>query len=193
MASSSDPDASLVARIAKGDQRAARTLVARRLPQMTALAYRMLGDAAEAEDVAQEVFLRVWRSAGEWRQGQAKFSTWMSRVAINLCYDRLRKKREHLTETPPEQVDEGPSAFDALHGQDVSVRVAAAVDALPPRQRAAIALCHYQDMSNIEAAAVLETTVEAVEGLLGRARRALRAALAADAAALLESTDGARG
>ncbi len=188
-----DPDAPLVARIARGDQRAAAVLVDRHLPRMTALARRMLGDPAEAEDVAQEVFLRVWRNAAKWRPGEAKFETWMHRVAMNLCYDRLRRRREIATDAPPERHDETPSAFAQAHGRDVAKRVEAAVAALPPRQRAAISLCHYQEMSNIQAAEVLETSVEAVESLLGRARRSLRAALAGEAPDLLDQTDGMRG
>jgi RNA polymerase sigma-70 factor (ECF subfamily) len=188
-----DPDARLVARIAKGDQDAARRLVERRLDRILAVGRRMLGDEAEAEDVAQEVFLRVWRTAGSWEPGRAKFETWMHRVAINLCYDRLRRGREVATEAPPERADEGPSAFDALHGGDVAARVQAALAKLPPRQRAAVTLCHYQELSNIEAAEALEISVEAVESLLSRARRSLRNALADDARELLEAVDGARG
>jgi RNA polymerase sigma-70 factor (ECF subfamily) len=89
-----DPDADLVRNIAAGDARAAEALVRRHLPRMVGLARRMLGDASEAEDVAQDVFLRVWREAPRWRPGAAKFETWMHRVALNLCYDRLRRRRE---------------------------------------------------------------------------------------------------
>src|SRR5512134_3880382 len=89
-----DPDASLVQNVGAGDARAAEALVRRHLPRMVGLARRMLGDASEAEDVAQDVFLRVWREAPRWKPGAAKFETWMHRVALNLCYDRLRRNRE---------------------------------------------------------------------------------------------------
>src|SRR5512147_367541 len=89
-----DPDADLVRSAGAGDAQAASALVRRHLPKMVGLARRMLGDAAEAEDVAQDVFLRVWREAPRWRPGAAKFETWMHRVALNLCYDRLRRRRE---------------------------------------------------------------------------------------------------
>ncbi|MEO8114874.1 MAG: RNA polymerase sigma factor [Phenylobacterium sp.] len=173
-----DPDEELLARVAAGDPAAARTLVARKLPRLLALGQRMLGEAAEAEDVAQEAFLRVWRQAPRWRPGVARFDTWLHRVALNLCYDRLRRRRETVVERPPEQVDEGPAPDRGLAAADVGRRVGAALQALPERQREAIVLCHYQEFGNIEAAALMGVSVEALEGLLGRGRRALRAALA---------------
>ncbi len=103
-----DPDLELVQRVGRGDTAAAQALVARKLPRIHGLARRLLGDAAEAEDVAQDAFLRVWKQAPSWRPGQAKFDTWLHRVTLNLCYDRLRRRRELPTEQPPEQVDPGP-------------------------------------------------------------------------------------
>jgi RNA polymerase sigma-70 factor (ECF subfamily) len=172
-----DPDEELLARVAKGDPAAVRALVARKLPRLMALASRMLNDAAEAEDVAQEAFLRVWRQAPRWRPGAAKFDTWLHRVALNLCYDRLRRRREIATAEPPEVADPSPGPDRGLDARDTGARVAAALQALPDRQREAIVLCHYQELGNIEAAAVMGVSVEAVESLLGRGRRALRAAL----------------
>ncbi|MDB5494452.1 MAG: polymerase sigma-70 factor, subfamily [Phenylobacterium sp.] len=173
-----DPDEALLARVAEGDPAAVRALVARKLPRLMSLAQRMLGEASEAEDVAQETFLRVWKQAPRWRPGRAKFDTWLHRVALNLCYDRLRRRREIVTDEPPEQADPGPSPDRGLEARDVASRVSRALAALPDRQREAIVLCHYQELGNIEAAAVMGVSVEALEGLLGRGRRALRAALA---------------
>lgn len=177
-AEAADADEDLVVRIARGDPAAVRAFVARKGPRMMALAQRMLGDAAEAEDVVQEVFVRVWRQAPAWRPGQARFDTWMHRVGLNLCYDRLRRRREQPTAEPPEQVDEGPAPDRGLIAADVGRRVEAALAALPDRQREAIVLCHYQGLGNIDAAALMEISVEALESLLSRGRRALRTSLA---------------
>ena len=169
-----DPDAGLVALTGQGDAEAASRLVARHLPRMTALARRMLGDSAEAEDVAQDVFLKVWTQAKRWKPGAAKFETWLHRVAINACYDRLRKKKGVPLDETDERPDPGPDPEQALGQSQVSRAVDAALQTLPERQRAAIALCHYQGLGNIEAAAALEISVEALESLLSRGRRALK-------------------
>lgn len=173
-----DPDADLVRRVGLGDDLAIRALTARKLPRLTALATRILGDACEAEDVAQESLIRAWRQAPTWRFGEARFDTWLHRVAVNLCRDRLRRRRPGGAEDLDALVDPGPAPDRGLEARDVGDRVAAAMAALPPRQREALVLCHYQELGNIEAAAVLDVSVEALESLLSRGRRALRAALA---------------
>jgi RNA polymerase sigma-70 factor (ECF subfamily) len=173
-----DPDEELLIRIADGDPAASRALVARKLPRILGLAQRMLGDKTEAEDVAQEAFLRVWRQAPKWRPGEARFDTWLHRVSLNLCYDRLRRRREISTDDPPEVVDDGPAPDRGLEAEDTGRRVGQALAKLPDRQREAVVLCHYQELGNIEAAAVMGVTVEALESLLSRGRRSLRVALA---------------
>lgn len=173
-----DPDEELVRRVGQGDPAAIQAMVARKLPRMLALAQRMLGDAAEAEDVAQDAMLRAWKQAPRWTPGQAKFDTWLHRVALNLCYDRLRRRRETPTATPPDQPYTGPAPDRGLLAADVGARVDAALTRLPDRQREAIVLCHYQELTNIEAAALMAVSVEALESLLSRGRRALRLALA---------------
>ncbi|MDO8901451.1 MAG: RNA polymerase sigma factor [Phenylobacterium sp.] len=178
MAAATDPDEELLGRVALGDPTAVRALMARKLPRINGLAQRMLGDGAEAEDVAQEVFVRAWRQAPKWRPGAARFDTWLHRVALNLCYDRLRRRREIPTEFPPEQIDEGPAPDRGLEAAEVGSRVAAAMARLPDRQREAVVLCHYQELGNIEAAGLMGVSVEALESLLSRGRRALRGALA---------------
>ncbi|TPI42701.1 RNA polymerase sigma factor [Mesorhizobium sp. B3-1-9] len=173
-----DPDEELVRRIGAGDPGAVQAMVARKLPRILALAARMLGDAAEAEDVAQETFVRIWRHASGWRQGQARFDTWIHRVALNLCYDRLRRRREWTTDEPPEVADEAPLP-DAMPG-DEERRVSQALQRIAPRQREAIVLVYYQELSNIEAAGAMQVSVDALESLLARGRRALQAMLAGD-------------
>ena len=144
-----DPDEELLSRIASGDPAAARALVARKLPRLMSLAGRLLGDAAEAEDVAQDAFVRVWKQAPKWQAGAARFDTWLHRVALNLCYDRLRRRRELAYAEPPEQVDEGPGPERGLQALDTGRQVARALQGLPDRQREAIVLCHYQELGNI--------------------------------------------
>jgi RNA polymerase sigma-70 factor (ECF subfamily) len=173
-----DPDDELVRRAGQGDAAAVQALVARKLRRVLSLAERMLGDAAEAEDVAQETFYRVWRQAPRWRPGAARFDTWLHRVTLNLCYDRLRRRRERPTADPPETPDPGPAPDRGLQAADVGRRVRDAMQQLPPRQREAIVLCHFEDLGNIEAAGVMGVTVEALESLLSRGRRALKTALA---------------
>jgi RNA polymerase sigma factor (sigma-70 family) len=174
---SADPDEALIARIARGEPGAADAFVAAKLGRILSLARRMLGDPVEAEDVAQEVFLRVWRHAASWRPGAARFDTWMHRVALNLCYDRLRRRREQPYADPPDTPDPGPGPDRGLEASDARRAVAAAMAKLPHRQREAIVLCHYQELGNIEASELMGISVEALESLLARARRNLRATL----------------
>ncbi len=175
--SSEDPDMELLARIGRGEETAFRTLLAGKLPRIHALALRLLGDSGAADEVAQDTFFRAWRQARDWRPGQARFDTWLHRVALNLCYDRLRKRREILVPEPPEQVDPSLRVDQRLEREQTVQRVQAALARLPPRQREAIVLHTYQELSNIETARVLEISVEALESLLSRARRTLRSLL----------------
>ena len=173
-----DPDGELVRRAGLGETAAVQALVARKLGRVLSLAERLLGDVLGLERVAQETFLRVWRIAPRWRPGAAKFDTWLHRVTLNLCFDRLRRRRERPTAEPPDLPDPGPAPDRGLIAEDLGRRVRAALQALPPRQRQAIVLCHYQEVGNIEAAGLMGVSVEALESLLSRGRRALKSALA---------------
>lgn len=172
-----DPDLALIERVARGEADAVRLLVSAKLPRVLALATRMLGDRPEAEDVSQEVFERAWKQAARWQAGRARFDTWLHTVTLNLCRDRLRRRRETTVAELPEQVDPAPRPDEAMGERQQSRCVEAAVRQLPARQREAILLVHYQDMSNIEAAGVLGVSIEALESLLARARRSLRRTL----------------
>lgn len=169
-----DLDVDLLARIGTGEQAAFRMLMTSKLPRVHGLALRLLRDPAQADDVAQEVFLRVWRHARDWQPGRARFDTWLHRVTLNLCMDRLRRRREMVVADPPEQIDPAPGADETIERDTAARRVEAAIAGLPPRQREALVLQVYQGLSNIESAAVLGIGVEALESLLARARRALR-------------------
>lgn len=172
-----DPDGELVVRVAAGEAAAARALMARHLPKILNLARRMLGDAVEAEDVAQDAFMRVWTHAPRWRPGRAKFETWLHRVALNLCYDRLRRRPTKAIEDVPEFADRAPGPAARLFETQLATVVNEALKRLPDRQREALVLCHYQGLTNIDAAQVMEVSVEALESLLSRARRTLKTML----------------
>jgi RNA polymerase sigma factor (sigma-70 family) len=170
-------DDELIRRYALGDAAAARTLVERHAPRLMALGRRMLGDPAEAEDVAQEAMLRLWRGAAAWRPGEAGAGTWLHRVATNLCLDRLRRRRP-TGELPEDAPDGGRSVVATLARADRAAALDAALAELPERQRVAIVLRHIEERGNPEIAAALDVSVEAVESLLARGRRALSARLA---------------
>ncbi|TDQ61372.1 RNA polymerase ECF family sigma subunit [Phaeovulum veldkampii DSM 11550] len=171
-------DEALLVLYANGDRDAARFLTLRLVPRVLRVAARMLGDAAEAEDVAQEAMLRLWRVAPEWRQGEAQVSTWLYRVAANLCTDRLRRRRGLALDEVAEPEDGRPSAVEGMIAADRATALQAALDALPERQRQAVILRHLEGLTNPEIAQVMEIGVEAVESLTARGKRALTAMLA---------------
>ena len=170
------PDEALMARIAGGDERAFRALARRHVPYAIALARRVLGNGADAEDVAQDAMLRVWTNAPRWKP-LASFRTWLTRIVVNLCLDRKRKVPFAALEAAGEIVDPAPDAAAQHERSDDERRVDKAIGELPDRQRTAIVLTYHQGMSNAQTADILNTTVKAVETLLVRAKQNLRAAL----------------
>src|SRR5690242_4942142 len=172
-----DPDAELVARAGRGDRAAAQALMARHLPKMMQLARRMLSDQIEAEDAVQDAFMRLWTHAARWQPGRAKFETWLYRVTLNQCYDRLRRKSTASIDEAMQVVDPAAGPEATHENTVVAASIESALAELPERQRAAIVLCHYQECGNIEAADILGISVEALESLLARGRRALRTKL----------------
>lgn len=173
-------DAAFAARIASGEQAAMREAVEEYLPQVFATAKRMLRNEADAEEVAQETFLRIWNSVGTWTPKGARLRTWVVRIAINLCYDRMRRKsygKSDPLETAPEMADDAPDAVALLAARDQSSLLEQAMNGLPERQRLALQLVHFDEMSNGGAAEMMEVSVDALESLLARGRRGLKAAL----------------
>ena len=173
-------DRALLDRIRTGDQAAFAALVERHLARVVGLARRMLRDDAEAEDVAQETLLRLWKSGEAIELGPAGLRPWLRRVASNLCIDRVRTGGRMIVtdEVPDQGVEAGQ--LKGLVSKELSGRVGAALKALPDRQRQALTLFHYEGLSQIEIASLMGISDEAVESLLARARRALKAALAED-------------
>ena len=168
-----DMDTALAVRTASGDREAYAALVRRHLPRILAVTRRMLGNEALAEEAAQEALLRLWTHAASYDPAKARLTTWLTRITANICLDRLRKRNEDAW---PKNFDVAmPASQEREIMQDqVAAKVNAALQKLPERQRLALILCHYEDMSMADAARVMETTAEAIESLLSRARRALK-------------------
>jgi RNA polymerase sigma-70 factor (ECF subfamily) len=174
-------DEALLIAYGNGDTGAARILLGRLTPLMLRYAVRLLGgDRAEAEDVAKEAMLRLWKVAGEWRQGEARVTSWLYRVTANLCTDRLRRRRwqgpglDQIAEPP----DPAPAAAEAMTDTARREALDAALADLPERPRQAVVLRQFEGLANPEIAASMDIGVEAVESLTARGKRALAARLA---------------
>ena len=201
-----ESDDALMRRAGGGDKAAFALLVRRHLARSTALAQRIVGNRSDAEEIVQEAFLRCWQKAPEWRPADwrpiegrperaandegsandeesrgrastAQFGTWLYRVLVNLCLDRRRRPQPIGIEAAEDVPDSAADGFAETSRGETSRRVQAAMAGLPERQRAALALCYFEGLGNIEAASALEISVGALESLLVRARRALRDAL----------------
>jgi RNA polymerase sigma factor (sigma-70 family) len=170
-------DDALMRRVATADASAFRTLAEAHGALVHRIAFRMLGDAAEAEDIAQESLLRLWRDASRWQAGHSGVAAWLTRVAMNQCLDRLRRRKFASDDEVPEREDETPLAPDLIDAEASRERVVAAIADLPDRQRAAIVLTYYEDQPNNAAAVLLDMNIKAFESLLLRARGALAKAL----------------
>ncbi|SCX70319.1 RNA polymerase sigma factor [Variovorax sp. EL159] len=177
---SHDPDEDLLQRLGRNEPQAARELVARKLPRLLALAQRLLGRRGEAEEVTQEAFVRIWKQAPKWRRGEAHFDTWLHRVVLNLCYDRLRggaARHEQAVDALPDHADAAPTPEQHCGHAQRDQRVASALARLPARQREAIVLQYYQELSHADISELMCISIDALESLLARARRNLRAEL----------------
>lgn len=170
----SESDGALVQALARGDRNAFAALVARHFDTAFRIAWRLTGGHADCEDMVQEAFLRLWANPHGLRDGQA-FRAWLMRVVANLAIDRARKKPAQPLEEAPEPL---AAADRSAERQTVANDVDRAIALLPDRQRMALVLVYYEDASNGEAAQAMETSVEAVESLLARARRNLKTILA---------------
>lgn len=180
-------EAHLVARAAAGDGGAFRHLTDRHLKSVVSIARRMLRDDAEAEDVAQETFLRLWRSGGTLDIGPAGVRPWLRRVVSNLCIDRVRGRAKLTTVEELPEVPDPPRQLEALEVEETRKRVDQALKQLPERQRLALTLFHFEGMSQVEVGSVMEISDEAVESLLSRARRQLKTELKAEWRMLISS------
>jgi RNA polymerase sigma-70 factor (ECF subfamily) len=167
-------DDALLAAIAGGDQSAFAELMSRHAGRAYSLAFRMIGRRGDAEDVVQDAFLQVWTRAAQWQAGRAKFSTWLYRVVVNRCLDLKRRPTTTDIAAIEEPADPTADALQDLENAQRNAALAAAIAKLPERQRAAIALTYTTGLKNAAAAAVMDMSVKAFEGLLVRAKRSLR-------------------
>ena len=173
-----DPDIDLLPGLRAGQSSALSALMDRHLDRLHGLAWHMTGDRSQAEDIAQETFLRFWQAAPKWDEnGNATILTWMRRVATRLCIDDKRRKRPIYTDLVPEKIDPAIGADIALIRNETSERVQNAILNLPERQRAALVLSYYQHQSQKDGAAILGIKEKAYESLLSRAKVALKFSL----------------
>jgi RNA polymerase sigma factor (sigma-70 family) len=175
----SDDDA-LMAQVATRSGEAFRMLATRHAVVPHRVAYRMLGNATEAEDIAQESMLRLWDGAARWQAKGPGVAAWLRRVATNLCLDRLRRQKFQSDEAVPERADDAPLADALIDEARRTAKTRDAIASLTDRQRAAIILTYYEECSNMAAADALQMNVKAFESLLLRARGALRRHLESD-------------
>lgn len=168
-------DEELMQAASGGDMDAFGELVRRHELSAWNAAWRLLGDATEAEDAAQDAFLKILDAAPRYRP-TASFRTYLYRVVTRLCLNRMEKKRPHYVDRLPVSVSVStdPGPVETLARRETADAVRRALDALPPRQRAALILRYYEDMSYREIAEVMDTTVKSVERLLGRGREGLQ-------------------
>jgi RNA polymerase sigma-70 factor (ECF subfamily) len=170
----SEPDESLMTRVAQGDQRAFRILMGRHMGLAIRVAQRVVGDAAEADDIGQEAFLRVWSRASSYDPSVARFTTWLYRVVLNLSLDRVRKPAHAPIDDATEVRSDGPEPLALMIENERRRMISMAVATLPERQRAAIVLFHMEGLSGRDAARSMNVTEKAFEALLVRGRSAIR-------------------
>jgi RNA polymerase sigma-70 factor (ECF subfamily) len=170
-------DEELLARVGDGDRRAFTFLMRRHGRQVRGLALAFFGRAADADDIAQDVFTMLWRRPGAWKPGAAQFATWLYKVTANRCLDEVRRQRIRAWlpfEFVPDPVDETPSADQTVVGRQETARIRSMIRTLPEKQRLALLLAAQDEKSNAEIAAILGVSEGAAEQLLVRARRRLR-------------------
>ncbi len=171
-------DADLLAAFAGGDRGAAMVLTQRLTPRVMGQAYRMLGNRAEAEDVAQDAMMRLWKIAPDWDADRAKVTTWLYRVVANLCTDILRKSgRGVALDSIEEPSSDAQSVADTMQDTARTQALHGALADLPERQAQAVALRHLEELGNPEIADIMDTNVRTVESLIARGKRALIAKL----------------
>ena len=166
-------DNALLAAFAKGDRGAAQQLTEQLMPKIHAHAYYRLGNIADAEDVTQEAFLKLWKIAPSWKQDKAQVSTWLYRVVSNLCKDRYRRATLEMMVSVQEPTNESQSPSSKIEEEIRQKALYTAMSILPESQRVAVQLRHIDELTNPQIAEIMELSVEAVESLTARGKRKL--------------------
>ncbi|MCG6207286.1 RNA polymerase sigma factor [Rhodopseudomonas sp. HC1] len=169
-----DSDEALMAAVAARRQQAFRVLMTRHMPRAIRIAQRIVRNAAEADDIGQEAFLRVWHKAASFDPQVGRFTTWLYRIVLNLAFDRSRKPVHAPIEEAVEIAAHEPAPVDNVIADQQRRALDAALARLSERQRGAIALFHMEGLSGDEAARAMGLSAKAFESLLARARVALR-------------------
>jgi RNA polymerase sigma-70 factor (ECF subfamily) len=177
LAAATSEDEILLERMKNDDHEAYRQLVERHIDRAYGLALRVLKNAADAEDVTQDSFIKAWQHRKTWEAGRAKFETWLYRVIVNRCIDLQRRPKNDWLDDVPEPADDAADSVELIQRSQVNGRLEDAMGRLPAQQRTALVLSYYEGLSNMEVADVMGTTVSAVESLLKRGRQGLRALL----------------
>lgn len=159
------------------DESAFSVLVQRHAQSIHAFIYRLCGNQSDAEDITQETFLRLWQRATHWTPDTVQFSTWLHQIARNLCIDQFRRDRSRKRTSVQDTAEFAESTIETIEDATQRKAIRDAIRTLPERQRTAIVLCQIQGWTQQDAAKVLDTTVDGVQALIGRARRTLRGIL----------------
>lgn len=168
-----EADDELVGLVAQGHPAAYSVLVARHVDRFVAFAERFLGNRADAEDVVQMAYTKLWHNAAAFNPERARFKTWFYRVVRNQCIDYRRTRRVEQLPENYDAVDDSPEASVNIAAKQRAEVVRSALDTLTTQQRSAITLCYFEEMSNREAAEIMELNIKALESLLTRARKRL--------------------
>jgi len=182
-------DEDLMRRVRQDDRAAYKALIGRHLKRSFALARRICGNDSEAEDVTQDVFMRIWQHRDRWEDDGAKFTTWLYRIVTNRSIDFRRKPVSDSLEPEMDPPDHRPDVVHSIQKKQVADRLTLARERLPDQQRVAVALYYFNGLSAAEAAAVMNISLNALESLLKRARKNLRETLRASARAARDSFD----
>jgi RNA polymerase sigma-70 factor (ECF subfamily) len=167
-------ESDLIKQSVAGDESAYQLLLEKHLPSLSNYVMRMMANTAEADDIIQETFIRLWTRGNKFNPETARLTTWLHNIAHNLCIDYFRKSNRLVDDSVEQPNAEVSGPEEALTRQGLVKSIQQAMMSLPERQRSAIIMCHYQGLSNKDAAVVLDMSVDALESLMARGRKKLR-------------------